>query len=186
MSKSRVWPVLGFIVLSSVLFSASVQAQSPTPAVGTFVVDAAEDFIRSNGAPVTLTRTFTVLDPTASYKLHLYNGGRNTQFTMISSVTINLNGREIVGTLDLNTTVAFLERDVPLLANNTFTVELRSQPGSGITIEFIGIDNDPPTIAASVNPLPNTSGWNNANVTVSFTCSDAISGVASCPEPVVI
>ncbi len=43
----------------------------------------------------------------------------------------------------------------------------------------VQIDQTPPTIACSLNPLPNANGWNNTPVTVSFAASDAVSGVAS-------
>jgi glucodextranase-like protein len=45
-------------------------------------------------------------------------------------------------------------------------------------------DNVPPTITATVTPAPNAAGWNNSNPTVTFTCADESSGIASCPEPV--
>src|SRR5262249_60734156 len=37
---------------------------------------------------------------------------------------------------------------------------------------------------ATINPAPDASGWNNSPVTVSFNCSDSLSGVASCSSPV--
>jgi hypothetical protein len=50
----------------------------------------------------------------------------------------------------------------------------------------VNIDKTPPTIAASASKNPNAYGWNNTDVTVTFTCSDALSGVASCPSPVTV
>lgn len=44
----------------------------------------------------------------------------------------------------------------------------------------------PPTITAALSPLPNAVGWNNANVTVSFACSDSIIGIASCTSPITV
>ena len=46
------------------------------------------------------------------------------------------------------------------------------------------IDTVGPTIASTYLPPPNGAGWNNTPVTVSFTCTDADSTVASCPDPV--
>ena len=48
------------------------------------------------------------------------------------------------------------------------------------------VDHTPPTITASVAPPPNAAGWHHQDVTVSFTCNDAGSGIAQCPAPVVI
>ncbi len=47
----------------------------------------------------------------------------------------------------------------------------------------VRIDRTPPTITGSRSPAPNANGWNNTDVTVSFSCSDALSGIASCPGP---
>ena len=48
----------------------------------------------------------------------------------------------------------------------------------------VSIDTTAPTITATVTPAPNAAGWNNTAVTVTFTCSDPVSGVASCPSSV--
>ncbi len=48
----------------------------------------------------------------------------------------------------------------------------------------IMVDKTPPTITATLSPLPNAQGWNNTDVTVTFTCSDNTSGIATCPNPV--
>jgi hypothetical protein len=42
----------------------------------------------------------------------------------------------------------------------------------------------PPTITGGIAPAPNAAGWNNSNVTVTFTCGDGILGIASCTSPV--
>jgi parallel beta-helix repeat protein len=48
------------------------------------------------------------------------------------------------------------------------------------------IDKTPPRIIYTLSPRPNTQGWNNTDVTVSFQCEDALSGVASCSSPVTV
>ncbi|MBI3448975.1 MAG: hypothetical protein HY049_08690 [Acidobacteria bacterium] len=50
----------------------------------------------------------------------------------------------------------------------------------------VRIDRTPPAITASQDPPPNASGWNNTDVTVTYTCADALSGLASCDTPAVI
>src|SRR5262249_11513516 len=47
----------------------------------------------------------------------------------------------------------------------------------------VRIDKTPPTITASRAPAANANGWNNSNVTVSFTCGDTLSGIDVCPAP---
>lgn len=41
------------------------------------------------------------------------------------------------------------------------------------------LDNAPPTITSAQDPSTNGAGWNKTSVTVSFTCSDTGSGIAS-------
>src|SRR5262249_5595885 len=49
----------------------------------------------------------------------------------------------------------------------------------------LNIDKTPPVIAASVAPAPGPNGIVNATTaTVTFTCSDALSGILTCPSPI--
>lgn len=50
------------------------------------------------------------------------------------------------------------------------------------TVSF-GIDKSKPTITHTQSPAANADGWNSSDVTVSFTCDDAVSGMASCTAP---
>ena len=51
-----------------------------------------------------------------------------------------------------------------------------------VTVE---IDKSDPTITHTLAPEANGNGWNNADVTVTFTCADQddLSGIASCTAP---
>jgi len=51
---------------------------------------------------------------------------------------------------------------------------------SSATVGNISIDKTPPMITGSRTPQANSFGWNNSDVTVTFACADAISGVSSC------
>jgi hypothetical protein len=48
------------------------------------------------------------------------------------------------------------------------------------------VDNTKPTITYIVSPAANSSGWNNSDVTVTFTCTDGPggSGISSCSDPI--
>jgi len=48
------------------------------------------------------------------------------------------------------------------------------------------VDKTKPTASASASPAANANGWNNTNVTVSFSGSDALSGIDFCDAPVVL
>ena len=54
------------------------------------------------------------------------------------------------------------------------------------TTVTVKIDKTPPTVKATASPLPNDAGWNNSDVTVSFTADDALSGLAAVDPPVII
>ena len=71
-------------------------------------------------------------------------------------------------------------------AGTTLTCAATSAGGSSSQSVTIKRDATAPTIGGSATPAPNADGWNNAAVTVSFACSDAISGIVSCtvPQPV--
>jgi|GEM_PF-3455270 len=50
----------------------------------------------------------------------------------------------------------------------------------------VKIDKADPSITYTLSSNANSAGWHNADVTVTFNCSDATSGVATCPSPMVI
>ncbi|MCE7986631.1 MAG: hypothetical protein DYG89_36115 [Caldilinea sp. CFX5] len=64
----------------------------------------------------------------------------------------------------------------------TFTCAATSAGGSSSQSMTIQRDATPPTISAAATTLSNANGWYNSDVTVRFTCSDNVSGVASCPD----
>ena len=126
---------------------------------GTFVAFGPQNYTRATGKPATQTENFSILNPNTSYTLHIYNGGRGNQLKgKISSAVISLNGTEVVRPNEFNQNVSHIEKPIRLSDNNELAVNLRSKAGSGLTIEIIGVDNVPPTIAAALSPLPNAAG----------------------------
>ncbi|WP_157695462.1 OmpL47-type beta-barrel domain-containing protein [Nakamurella panacisegetis] len=76
---------------------------------------------------------------------------------------------------------------VPVTAEGNHTLTFWSTDAAGNTeaahtVSF-GIDKTSPTIGHTESPAANVDGWNNGDVIVTFTCSDALSGVASCTGP---
>lgn len=54
------------------------------------------------------------------------------------------------------------------------------------TVTGINIDKTAPAATASASPQPNPNGWNNADVTVTFSGLDNLSGIDNCSEPAVL
>ncbi|HEX7149871.1 MAG TPA: carboxypeptidase-like regulatory domain-containing protein [Thermoanaerobaculia bacterium] len=70
--------------------------------------------------------------------------------------------------------------------SNTITVVVNDYAGNTVTKTVtVMADATPPTITATLTPPP-VNGWNGSGATVTFTCTDADSGIAICPEPVTL
>ncbi len=169
----------GLAALLAMAFSSACLA-------GTFVALGPQPFVRAQGPPTALATTFVILNPNTQYTLRIDNGGANSEFKKVSSAAVWLNGIPIVGPNRFNQTVLQIVLPVRLLTHNQLVVELRSKPGSGFTLRVIGVDNDPPTITASVSPQSNAAGWHKVDATVRFECSDATTAIASCSGPVLV
>jgi hypothetical protein len=104
-----------------------------------------------------------------------------------------------------NVTVQFTGTDATsgiasCTANQSLTAEGAAQGATGtctdnagnvsapVTISDINIDKSAPIVQATAAPSPNGTGWNTSPVTVSFTATDAASGVApdGCDAPVTL
>ncbi|HAM27065.1 MAG TPA: hypothetical protein DCP11_10315, partial [Microbacteriaceae bacterium] len=59
----------------------------------------------------------------------------------------------------------------------TATDRLGNGGNGSVTVK---LDKTAPTVGGTWAPAPNSGGWNNSNVTVTLTCSDALSGIKSC------
>ena len=154
---------------------------------GTFTAFGPKNYVRGTGSPITVTDTFSVLNPNTQYTLKAFNGGlQNTQTELVSSSIVTINGVQVLGPSNFNQNVTEVDVPVTLQNSNTISVQVRGQPGGTLAIQIVGIDNDPPTIKATIDPPPNAAGWNNGNPknpTITFTCTDATSGVAICAQP---
>ncbi|RPI02924.1 MAG: DUF946 domain-containing protein, partial [Zetaproteobacteria bacterium] len=180
MSRSSLGAALIIPILGLAILPAASNA-------ATFTVFGPQEFTRDRGGPETEFATFSVPHPGSFYVVRIFNGKSESDTKCrVSSAVIAINGVEVVGPSSFNQQTWRIEKEVELLPNNQLAVELRGKPGGTITVEILGIDNDPPTIVAILSPPPNAAGWNRTDVTVSFRCTDAASGIASCPGPVVV
>ncbi|MGB8328233.1 MAG: IPT/TIG domain-containing protein [Steroidobacteraceae bacterium] len=71
-------------------------------------------------------------------------------------------------------------------AGATFSCSATSAGGSASASVTLKRDASIPTAAATASPVANTAGWRRTAVTVSFTGTDSISGIASCSASVAL
>ncbi|HXO18703.1 MAG TPA: Ig-like domain-containing protein [Thermoanaerobaculia bacterium] len=175
------------------LASALALGAAPAPpaaaaAGGTTVVFGPQVYIRLVGKPFTVSERFTQAHP-GPFTLHIDNGCLFDILPRVTSATVALNGASVLAPSDFGSKVATLDRPVTLLAHNQLDVQLRGEPLSCLTLKIVAsqqTDTTPPTITATAAPAANGAGWNNANVTVTFQCADAGSGIATCPPAVTV
>ncbi|MEE8573915.1 MAG: Ig-like domain-containing protein, partial [Thermodesulfobacteriota bacterium] len=179
----------GFLKLSSItaLLFLFILTCFPTNALAGNFAAFGQSYQRSSGSPVTEVDNFSVSDPSLTYMLQIYNGSlEDSEIEFVSSSTITINGTQIIGPSEFNQNTTYIEKEVSLNSSNELSVKLRGKPGGGITLLIVGVDNDLPSITTSLSTEPNGAGWHSQDVTVSFTCSDPTSGVASCSSPVTV
>ena len=96
-----------------------------------------QDYVRHPGAPVLITTNFSAQSPPASaYTLHIANGGARGQYDRVASAVVTLNGEVVAAPQDFSQRVAVIDKSVRLLDQNTLSVEVRSAPGSGFTLQL--------------------------------------------------
>jgi hypothetical protein len=154
---------------------------NPGGAHTTFVVD-------------TVPPTSSIQSPAASAVLNasavtvvlVYNDDRSGVDT--SKLVLTVDGVNQTAVLTIGPAQA--TGTLPVLPDGIHTIQLIVVDRSGNSAVAISqaftTDTIAPTITAAVTPAPNSAGWNNSNVTVTFTCADGGSGVQTCPSPVVV
>jgi hypothetical protein len=92
-----------------------------------------KQYVRTDGLPNIYTDSFP--GRSGQGKIIVTNGGVDGTVA-ISSAIIKINGIQIFGPSDFNQNVRLLERMVSLQDENTISVELRSKPGSFLSIQI--------------------------------------------------
>ena len=100
------------------------------------------------------------------------------------------NNTDVTVTFQCDDAVSGIDSCTP---PRTVTTEGAGQPVPGTAVDLAGnsasdpatvnVDRTDPTISGHAAPAPNGNGWNNTDVTVTFTCADALSGIDTCPGP---
>ena len=154
---------------------------------GTFTALGPQTYTRDTASPVESHYGFAIKNPSVPYRLRVENGAGSADAKMVASAIIKINGVTIFGTNDFNAAKSnVLEAPVTVGRTNDLSIELRSDPGSAITLRLLGEDNDRPLITSLVVPAANAAGWISRAATVTFSCSDATTEISQCSEAVTL
>jgi len=106
----------------------------------------------------------------------------------VSKVVIQLDGLDVTSEAQITASGFAFTPSTPLTEGaHAVSIAISDQAENTATASVaLIIDTTPPIITSAIDPAPNANGWNNTDVTVSFTCTDAISGVATCNDPIVV
>lgn len=124
---------------------------------------------RDTAKPVVVDKNFSVTNA-GSYTLCIINGddaGNNR----ISSAVISINGIEVVSPNEFNQQVGSIIKPVTLNKDNLISVEVRSSPGSYITVSILG----PPKI--NITSPANGSTISDSSITVTGTTDDNLTQI---------
>jgi hypothetical protein len=138
-----------------------------------------------NENPATVTIDFSIpaapADNTSPVITHTITGTLGNNGWYKSDVTVTF----IVSDPDSAVTSRSADCDATNSVTNdttgvTFTCTATSEGGTSTDSVTIKRDATAPTISGGASPVANGDGWNKTDVTVSYSCDDNLSGVASC------
>ncbi len=124
-------------------------------------------------------------------------GWNNADVTVVLTASDNAGGS---GVKQISIALAGAQTGNNVVAGNTAPVSVTAEGSTALTyfstdnagnVESaknlsVLLDKTPPSVTASLNPLPDASGKNTTPVTVTFTGTDTLSGIASCTPPVTL
>jgi hypothetical protein len=149
-------------------------------AVSYYAVDKAGNIERSNSVALKWDNIAPTVDHTLSPK-------PNADDWNTSNVTVTFTAKDD----DKGSGVANLTAPVTVsteTAGQVVTGTAKDTAGNvGTDSVTVRLDKTAPTITGAITSGTKTvSGWYSGSVTVTFTCSDVLSGVATCPDPVIL
>ncbi len=114
-------------------------------------------------------------------------GTWTNQDVTISLSAIDTGGSGLAGTFFTIDGAGLQTYSAPFTINtegsHTVTFWSTDNAGNGEIVQSVGvlIDLTGPSISGAATTSPNANGWYNSAVTIHWTCSDSLSGLASCP-----
>lgn len=167
-------------------FAASLSAVTgPYASDGIGSQTASCSYTDAGGLTASASTTYSIIDPSAPYITYSLNpaapDGDNGWY--VGDVTVSwavVDNESTVTTTGCEPAV--INTDTTGTTLTCSAVSAGGQASESVTIKR---DETKPAIDGSASPAA-TNGWNNTDVTVSFSCSDATSGVASCTSDVTL
>ncbi len=159
-------------------YTYAVLAGRPNPTTSGTPTYAAYSFLSD---PITVTVVPDTFGPTITFK---QNPAANSAGWNNTSLGVNVTCYDPHGTVSCGDSSSFFDEG----ANQSLTASSTDTFGNTTTQTFSGINIDltAPAISYTTSAAPNSAGWNNQDVTVTFQCSDALSGVDTCTAPVLV
>lgn len=183
----------------SVSFSVNVKQNAPDKAevinFATVYFPSVPEETRTNGTVNRITTATDSIAPTTTVLISPspnLSGWNNTQVTITLSATDNEDGSGVAKTeysIDKTNWTTYTS-SIIITNEGTTTVYYKSTDNLNNTESSkpleIKIDKTLPTISSQVSPQLNSLGWHNTEITVSFTATDNLSGIASVTQPVTV
>jgi hypothetical protein len=122
------------------------------------------------------------IDKTAPTASASASPGPNAYGWNNTDVTVTFSGIDSLSGIDSCTSPATLSSDGANQSASGTCTDKAGNPSVIATASGINIDKTPPVISfTGPNPLPNSYGWNNTNVTLFWNCADSLSGPVASP-----
>ena len=109
--------------------------------------------------------------------------GANANGWNNSEVTAHWTGSDALSGLGALTEFDFIFQNEGEDHTGTFGFTDLAGNTTTVAVEHINIDQTAPSITGSRSPAANANGWNNADVTVHFDCTDGLSGLVAGSPP---
>jgi hypothetical protein len=139
----------------------------------------------SNAVPVAVPDSVTTFE-SVSVSIPVLSNDVDPDLDSLTLVSV---GAPANGTTSIETSSVRYVPHSGFTGPDTFSYSIsdgRGGTGSGTVRVTVLADEVPPTIQAFLAPSPNESDWHASDVTVTFTCADAESGIENCPGTVTL
>jgi len=179
----------------------SVGGNPQSVAVGDFDGNHQPDLAAANLGTDNVTVLLNTTDITPPATTATFAPARNVNGWNSAAVTVTLNAADNTGGSGVKQVSYQVAAGSPIVVAGTSASIAVSVEGSTPLTFFatdnagnvesaqsiaVQIDKTLPTISSSQSPSANAAGWNKSDVTVTFACADALSGIEFCTSPVLV